>query len=105
MQKTRIWSLGQGDLLEEEMAIHSSILAQKVPGTEEPGSLQSKVLQRVGRDWTHTHLLLDVGISVFFLPVFEIFLQLYPFETFSLRFPTNSFFHGGRSAIEILFQQ
>ena len=43
-------SLGQGDLLEEEMATHSSILGQKVPGTEEPGSLQSKVLQRVGRD-------------------------------------------------------
>ena len=48
MQKMQIWSLGQGDLLEEEMATHSSILAPEVPGTEEPGSLRSQVLQRIG---------------------------------------------------------
>ena len=34
-------SLGQEDPLEEEMATHSSILAQKIPWTEEPGKLQS----------------------------------------------------------------
>ena len=41
---------GLGRSLEEEMATHSSILAQKIPWTEEPGGLQSVGLQRVGRD-------------------------------------------------------
>ena len=40
-------SLGQEDHLEEEMATHSSILAQKILWTEEPGGLQSKESQRV----------------------------------------------------------
>ena len=43
-------SLGQQDPLEEEMAIHSSILAWKIPWTEEPDGLQSMGLQRVGHD-------------------------------------------------------
>ena len=34
-------SLGRGDALEEEMATHSSVLAWEIPGTEEPGGLQS----------------------------------------------------------------
>ena len=38
MQEMRVWSLGQKDPLEEEMATHSSILAWKIPCTEEPGS-------------------------------------------------------------------
>ena len=38
-------------ILEEEMATHSSILAWKIPWTEESGGLQSKGLQRVGHDW------------------------------------------------------
>ena len=38
------------------MAPHSSILAWKIPWTEEPGRLQSSGLQRVGHDWAHTHL-------------------------------------------------
>ena len=40
-QEMRIQSLGQEDPLEEEMAIHSRILAWKIPWTEEPGRLQS----------------------------------------------------------------
>ena len=58
MQKTQVWSLGQEDLLEKRMATHSSILAWKIPWTEEPGRLQSMRLQRVRHDWatsTHTH--------------------------------------------------
>ena len=43
-------TLGWEDLLEEGMATHSSILAWKIPGTEEPGGLQSLALQRVGHD-------------------------------------------------------
>ena len=41
-QEKRVQSLGQEDPLEEEMATHSSILAWKVPWTEEPGRLQSQ---------------------------------------------------------------
>ena len=43
-------SLGQEDLLEEEMVTHSNILAWKIPWTEEPGGLQSMGLQRVRHD-------------------------------------------------------
>ena len=49
-QETRVQSLGQEDLLEKEMETHSSILAWKIPWTEEPGGLQSMGLQRVGHD-------------------------------------------------------
>ena len=41
MQETRVQSLGQEDPLEEEMATHSSVLAWKIPQTEDPGELQS----------------------------------------------------------------
>ena len=47
VQETWIQSLGQKDLLEKEMATHSSILAWKIPWTEEPGRLQSTGSQRV----------------------------------------------------------
>ena len=40
MQKTKFWFLGQEDLLEKEMTIHFSILAWRIPWTEEPGGLQ-----------------------------------------------------------------
>ena len=50
VQETQVQSLGPEDLLEKEMATYSSILAWKVPWTEEPGRLQSMGLQRVGHD-------------------------------------------------------
>ena len=43
-------SLGQEGPLEKEMAIHSSILAWKIPWTEEPGGLQFMGLERIGHD-------------------------------------------------------
>ena len=46
-------SLGWEDLLEEEMATHSSILAWRIPWTEEPGRLESMGSQRVGHDWSN----------------------------------------------------
>ena len=52
MRETWVWSLGREDPLEKEMATHSSILAWKIPWTEDPVRLQSMGLQRVGRDWT-----------------------------------------------------
>ena len=48
-----VQSLSWEDHLEEEMAIHSSILAWKIPWTEEPGGLQSTVSQRAGHDCSH----------------------------------------------------
>ena len=50
MQETQAQSLGQEDLLEEEMAAHFSILAQNIPRTEEPGGLQSMGSQIVRHD-------------------------------------------------------
>ena len=55
MQETRqmrVWSLGQEDPMEKEMATHFSTLAWKIPWTEEPGGLQSMALQRVGHNWS-----------------------------------------------------
>ena len=58
MQETQVWTLGQEDSLEKEMANHYSILAWRITWTEEPGGLPSMESQRVGHDWatnTHTH--------------------------------------------------
>ena len=48
--ETWVQSLGQEDLLEEGMPTHSSILAWRIPWTEEPGGLQSVGWQRVGHN-------------------------------------------------------
>ena len=50
MWETQVRSLGQEDTLEKEMATHSSILACRIPWTEEPGRLQFMGSQRVGHD-------------------------------------------------------
>ena len=50
MWETWVQSLGQEDTLEKEMATHSSILAWRIPWTEEPEGLQSTGLQKVGQD-------------------------------------------------------
>ena len=52
MWETRVQSLGREDLLEKEMANHSSILAWKIPWMVEPGRLQSMGSQRVRHDQT-----------------------------------------------------
>ena len=61
-QETQVRSLGWEDPLEKGMAVHSSILAWRIPWTEEPSELQSIGSQRVGHNWatnthtyTHTH--------------------------------------------------
>ena len=50
MQEIQVQSLGWGDPLEEGMATHSSILAWRIPWTDEPGGLQSMESQRAGHD-------------------------------------------------------
>ena len=62
MQETRVRSLSWDDPLEKEMATHSSILAWRIPWTEEPGRLQSMGSQRVGHDWA-TSLSLSLVIQ------------------------------------------
>ena len=62
--ETRVLSLGGEDLLQKEMATHSSTLAWKIPWTEKPGRLQSMGSQRVWHDWvtslTYLPILTDV---------------------------------------------
>ena len=53
MQGTQVQSLGQEDALEKEMATHSSVLAGKIPRTEEPGGLWSMGSQRIRHDSPH----------------------------------------------------
>ena len=57
MQETQVWSLDWEDPLEKEEATHSSILAWRIPWTEDPGRLQSMGSQRFRHnwsDWAHT---------------------------------------------------
>ena len=63
MQETQIRSLGQEDPLEEGMATHSSILAWRIPWTEEPGRLQSTGSQRVGHDWATVTYSLNLSVA------------------------------------------
>ena len=78
MQKTQVQSLGQEDPMEKGTATHSSILAWRIPWTEETGRLQSVGSQRVGHDWsdwahmrafylnthTHTYVCIIQGLAV-----------------------------------------
>ena len=58
--ETQVQSLGQEDLLEEEMVTHSNILAWEIPWTEQPEGLQSMGSQRVGHDRTTEHTCRDL---------------------------------------------
>ena len=66
MRETWVWSLGWEDPLEKEMATHSSILAWRIPWTEEPGRLQSTGSQRVGHGWVTS-----LSFSSFFTSVWD----------------------------------
>ena len=57
MRETWVRPLGWEDPLEKEMANHSSILAWRIPWTEDPGRLQSMGSQRLGHDWATSHSL------------------------------------------------
>ena len=61
MQETQVQSLGWEDTLEKEMATHSSILAWRIPWTEEPGGLQSTGSQRVDFNFFHFPWYSSVG--------------------------------------------
>ena len=55
MQETQVQALDQEKTLKKGMATHSSILAWRIPWTEEPGKLQSIRSQRVEHDWVTFH--------------------------------------------------
>ena len=74
MQKTQVRSLGWEDPLEREMAIHSGILAWRIPWTEEPGGLQPMGLQRVGHKWAT-----NTTITTCYYPIEERFELLFIF--------------------------
>ena len=78
IQETRLWSL-HWDPLEKGMATHSSILAWRIPLTEEPGGLQSMGSQKVGDDWvTNTRVLLSCNhhnAPLAFLPQLHAWLS------------------------------
>ena len=61
MQETQVQSLGQEDLLEKEMATHSSILAWRIPWTEEPGG--PKTMGHKELDVTEMYLLLVLTLE------------------------------------------
>ena len=68
MQETWVQSLGQEDPLEKEIATHSSILAWRIPWTEEPGRLQStgSQSQTLLSKLTHTHtIFVFLGLTYF----------------------------------------
>ena len=75
VRETRVPSLGQAEPLEEEMAAHSTILAWRIPRTEEPGSLWSMGSQSVRHNWA-TSLSYSMSIlKIFLLTVLFSLLQ------------------------------
>ena len=65
MQETRLWSLGWEDPLEKGMATHSSVLAWRIPWTEELGHLQSPRLQRIRHNWVNNTFNEVIGLKKF----------------------------------------
>ena len=64
MRETWVWSLGREDLLEKEMATHSSILAWRIPWTKETGGLQSTGHKESDTtEWLHFHFSLSSAFS------------------------------------------
>ena len=79
MRETQFQSLGREDLLEKEMATHSSILAWRIPWTEEPGRLQSPGSQRAGHDW-------GTNTFTYVLRVTDVKKQIYDYMEINLEY-------------------
>ena len=78
MQETPVQSPGREDPLEKEMATRFSILAWRIPWTEEPGGLQSVGSQRVSPDWvtnTFTFTFEYLGVWIGWAIIFMIMLH------------------------------
>ena len=97
MQKTQelqVPFMGQEDPLEEEVATHSSILAWKIPWTEEPGGLQSmrsqKVRQLNAHVHTHTHVKNQLAYCKRELLLSSIEFFCIPFSSWNAQTPSSS---------------
>ena len=96
-------SLGLEDPLEKEMATHSSILAWRIPWTEEPGGLQTTGSQRVRHNWSdraHTHTSENRDLLLYFrprprnpAPISFLFLPCLMLPFFSLSIILTTFRH------------
>ena len=73
MQEIWVRSLGWEDLLEKEMATHSSILAWKIPWMEEPGRLQSIGSQRIRHDWVTSMKMDSISDQIYDLGLLATF--------------------------------
>ena len=86
MQETWVRSLGQEDPLEKEMAIHSSILAWRIPWMEKPSRLQSTRLQRVRHDWaTSPHLTFTLDSILKSRDIILLYSHIYGFFSCHVR--------------------
>ena len=87
IQETRIWCLDQEDLLEKEMTTQSSILAWKIPWTEEPGRLYSpwghKEVDTTENTHTHTHTHTHTSKSLGVWKLIELTGSVSPQDIFS----------------------
>ena len=98
IRKTWVQSLGWEDPLEKEMATHSSILAWRIPWTEEPGRLQSTGSQRIGHDWMtftaplENDLEISYKTNIHLLYVHKISLLCFYLSEIKTYAPTNSRF-------------
>ena len=85
MQETWVRSLGQEDPLEKEMATHASILAWRIPWTEEPGGLQFMGSERVRHDWVEIQLPTPALCGFRFIHCFWVmWASSHPFLDFNL---------------------
>ena len=90
MRETWVQSLGLEDPLEDSMAIHSSILAWRIPWTEKPGRLQSRGSQRVRCDWgTKRGTLLARPLPLSSPPLLLVPCSLVPSSSNSSPFPPH----------------
>ena len=79
MQETQVLSLGQKDPLEKKMATHANILAQRIPGTQEPGGLQSmgspaKSQMTQSGDWATFIFILKQWLITFIFMFFKLLI-------------------------------
>ena len=98
-----IWSLGREDPLEKEMATHSSILAWKIPWTEEPGGLQSLGLQRVGHDRVTSAFIFTFIILLQYSQVACILTFTSKFYTFICFYVTDQYFLFQLEELSLMF--
>ena len=89
MQKIWVWSLGQEDPLEKEMAAHSSILAWEIPWTEEPGKLQSMWSHKVGHNLATKEQLKQKLMIQCLRSVAKLCLTLWPYGLQHARLPVH----------------